>query len=66
MINQINPPNPECKFCTKRNKEQTGIISDIHELYGEHFNIKETFILPEELRGIDQLRALGKQLFVEL
>lgn len=66
MINQINPPNPDCKFCTKRNNEQSTVISDIHELYGENFNIKETFILSEELRGVDKLRILGKQLFVDL
>lgn len=66
MINQINPPNPDCSFCSKRNKEQTGIISEINELYGDDFIIKNLFILEQELRGVDQLRELGQQIFAKL
>ncbi|MHA2366511.1 MAG: ArsA family ATPase [Candidatus Hodarchaeales archaeon] len=63
LINQINPENPECSFCTKRHFEQSKIISEIFDLYSEEFTIQEIFLMADELRGVDKLRKLGESLF---
>ena len=57
IINQINPKNEGCIFCTKRHEQQTKLIADFKELY-EDFQIKELEMFSTELRGINALKEI--------
>lgn len=63
IINQINPANPTCPFCSARHAQHLEMIQDIHDLYGEEFALKEVEMQTVELRGVEKLRALAKQLW---
>ncbi|MGQ4911436.1 MAG: ArsA family ATPase [Candidatus Thorarchaeota archaeon] len=58
VINQLVPPNPDCKFCTKRYEMQRANLKDIRELYSD-MNITEVPLFDGEIRGIAELERLG-------
>jgi arsenite-transporting ATPase len=59
VINQLVPPNPDCKFCTKRYEMQRNNLQDIRELY-EDMDITEVPLFDGEIRGIEGLEKLGE------
>ena len=62
IINQINPRNETCPYCMKRNEQQWELIKDFKELYGD-FEIKTVEMFNTELRGVEMLDKLGKDIF---
>lgn len=62
IINQINPRNENCAYCMKRNEQQWELIKDFKELY-EDFQIKTVEMFNTELRGVEMLEKLGKDIF---
>ncbi|MHA1268607.1 MAG: ArsA family ATPase [Candidatus Helarchaeota archaeon] len=63
IINMIIPPNQDCEFCNSRRIMQQKNLKEIRSIYDE-FNIIELMLQPNEIRGVDSLRNLGK-LFIE-
>ncbi|MHA1751257.1 MAG: ArsA family ATPase [Candidatus Helarchaeota archaeon] len=59
IINMILPPNPDCKFCSSRRIMQQKNLVEIRNLYDD-FNLIELLLQPNEIRGLDSLRDLGK------
>ena len=57
IINQINPENDACQFCTQRNKQQSKLIVEFKDLH-EDYEIKELEMFSYELRGLDILKQL--------
>ena len=58
VINQLVPPNPDCKFCSKRYEMQRTNLQDIRELY-EDMDITEVPLFDGEIRGVEGLGKLG-------
>ena len=63
IINQINPKNTECKYCTLRNEQQTQLIADFEDLH-EDFKIKKLEMLSSELRDMDKLNQVKKRQYL--
>ncbi|MHA1972223.1 MAG: ArsA family ATPase [Candidatus Hodarchaeales archaeon] len=61
-INQLQPENPDCSYCTARFISQKKNIDKIHELYSE-YEIKEIPLFEYEVRGVESLRKLSKLLY---
>ncbi|MFX1481680.1 MAG: ArsA family ATPase [Promethearchaeota archaeon] len=59
IVNQLVPPNPACKFCSKRHEMQQDNLKDIRELYSD-MDLTEVPLFDEEIRGIDGLKKLGQ------
>ena len=59
IINMIIPPNQDCEFCNSRRMMQQKNLLEIKNIY-EDFNLKELLLYPNEIRGLDALRELGK------
>jgi arsenite-transporting ATPase len=64
IVNQLIPPNPDCRFCSARREMQQENLKDIRDIYGD-MDIAEVPLFPGEIRGIDVLRRLGKILVDE-
>ena len=58
IINQLVPPNPTCKFCTKRHEMQQSNLADIRELYSD-MDLTEVPLFDGEIRGVEGLTRLG-------
>ncbi|MFW9868283.1 MAG: ArsA family ATPase [Candidatus Thorarchaeota archaeon] len=64
IVNQLVPPNPSCKFCSKRHEMQEANMVDIRELYSD-LDLTEVPQFEGEIRGIEGLTKLGKILIGE-
>ncbi len=64
IVNQLVPENPSCPFCTSRRRMQQANLKDIRDLYHD-LHITEVPLFDHEIRGIDELRRLGKILVGE-
>ena len=60
VINQVNPPNPTCEYCTIRNKQQMSVIEEIKELYSDEYKIHIIEMQKQEIQGIEQLQEFAK------
>jgi arsenite-transporting ATPase len=58
VVNQLIPPNPSCKFCTKRHEMQQTNLKDIRDLFSD-IDITEVPLFDGEIRGIEELTRLG-------
>ncbi|MGY5872711.1 MAG: ArsA family ATPase [Candidatus Thorarchaeota archaeon] len=65
VVNQLVPPNPSCKFCSKRYEMQQNNLKDIADLYSD-MDLIEVPLFDGEIRGIEELTRLGKILTDEL
>ncbi len=65
VVNQLVPPNPTCKFCSKRYEMQQNNLKDIGELYSDK-DLTEVPLFDREIRGTEELTRLGKILTGEL
>lgn len=65
VVNQLVPPNPSCKFCSKRFEMQQNNLKDIGELYSD-LDLIPVPLFDGEIRGIKELTRLGKILTGEL
>ncbi|MFX0184109.1 MAG: ArsA family ATPase [Candidatus Hodarchaeota archaeon] len=63
-INQIQPENPSCTYCSARYESQEQTLNRIKELYSE-FDLIEIPMFEYELRGSKRLRELGHILYRE-
>jgi arsenite-transporting ATPase len=59
IVNQLVPPNPDCKFCSKRHEMQQTNMKDIRELYSD-MDLTEVPQFDGEIRGLEGLTELGK------
>ena len=66
IINQVNPPNDNCKFCSIRNKQQNKIITQLQTMYEQELVLKIIDMSTYEIRGISELRSLGQRVFTDL
>ncbi|MBD3157746.1 MAG: AAA family ATPase [Candidatus Lokiarchaeota archaeon] len=64
IVNQIVPPNPDCTFCNHRRQMQQRNLADIRDLFHD-MDITELRLFQEEIRGIEDLRKIGKILASE-
>lgn len=64
IVNQLVPPNPDCKFCSKRYEMQQTNMKDIRELYSD-MDLTEVPQFDGEIRGLEGLTRLGKILIGE-
>jgi arsenite-transporting ATPase len=64
IVNQIVPPNPDCTFCNHRRQMQQRNLADIRDLFHD-MSITELRLFQEEIRGIEDLRKIGKILASE-
>ena len=58
IVNQVLPPNPDCKFCSVRSKGQHDNLEYIHNIFGD-LNVVEVEFFDHEVRGIDALLEMG-------
>ena len=61
IVNNIFPKS-KCDFCAKRWEMQSKYIKTIKDNFSE-FDITEIELQPQEIRGLDALKKLGKSLF---
>lgn len=64
FINQIQPRNPDCSYCSTRYASQNENLQKIQDLYSE-FDLLEIPMFEYEIRGIKRLRKLSQMLFQE-
>ncbi len=62
LINQVQPENINCNYCSSRYKNQQKDLEKIRELYTE-FELTEIPTFEWEIRGIERLRELGLILY---
>ncbi|MFW9778802.1 MAG: ArsA family ATPase [Candidatus Heimdallarchaeota archaeon] len=61
-INQVQPENPHCAYCTARFANQNETLAKIHELYNE-YEVSEIKMYEHEIRGVENLRTLAALLY---
>ena len=64
IVNQLIPANTDCPFCAKRFEIQEKTMLTLKQFFGE-FSLVEVQMVPQEIRGIEQLQLLAKVLFNE-
>lgn len=62
VINQLIPKNPNCKFCMEKRKIQQERVKTINQKF-KKFNIMELPMFRTEVRGLDMLENVGKELY---
>lgn len=62
IVNQLMPENKKCKFCAKRFDIQEKTMLTLKQYFGK-YNFVEVPMVPQEIRGIEQLEMLAKILF---
>lgn len=62
IINQLIPLSKNCPFCAKRFEIQEKTMLTLKQYFGE-FIITEVPMVPQEIRGIEQLQMLANILF---
>ncbi|MFX0122245.1 MAG: ArsA family ATPase [Candidatus Hodarchaeota archaeon] len=64
FINQVQPENPECAYCSARYASQQENLLKIKDLYSE-FDLLEIPMFEYEIRGTERLRELSHLLYQE-
>ena len=64
IINQLMPPSKDCPFCAKRFEIQEKTMLTLKQYFGDFIHT-EVPMVPQEIRGIEQLKILGDVLFKE-
>ncbi len=64
FINQVQPENPDCTYCSARYASQQENVLKIKDLYSE-FDLLEIQMFEYEIRGIERLRELSRVLYQE-
>jgi len=62
LINQVQPENSNCNYCSNRYANQQKDLEKIKDLYAE-FELTEIPAFEWEIRGIERLRELGSLLY---
>ena len=62
IVNQLMPENNKCQFCAKRFDIQEKTMLTLKQYFGK-YNFVEVPMVPQEIRGIEQLEMLAKILF---
>ncbi|MGC9779099.1 MAG: ArsA family ATPase [Candidatus Heimdallarchaeota archaeon] len=62
IINQLIPPSKDCKFCAKRFEIQEKTMMTLKQYFGK-YDLIEIPMVPQEIRGIEQLKLLAEKLF---
>jgi len=62
FINQVQPENPNCVYCSTRFESQKGNLERIHQLYSE-YDLIEIPMFMHEIRGVLRLRELSELLY---
>ncbi|HUT82059.1 MAG TPA: ArsA family ATPase [Candidatus Bathyarchaeia archaeon] len=62
IVNQLIPPSKDCPFCSKRYDIQEKTMMTLKQYFGE-YNFTEVPMVPQEIRGIEQLQILANILF---
>ncbi|NHJ83828.1 MAG: ArsA family ATPase [Asgard group archaeon] len=62
IINQLIPPSKDCPFCAKRFDIQEKTMMTLRQ-YFDKYEFVEVPMVPQEIRGVEQLEILGKILF---
>jgi len=62
IINQLIPPSKDCPFCAQRFKVQEKIMMTLKQYFGK-YDLVEIPMVPQEIRGIEQLTLLAEKLF---
>ena len=62
FVNQVQPENPSCSYCSARYNSHKVNLEKIRELYSD-FALKEVPLFEFEVRGIDRLRNLANHLY---
>ncbi|MHA1557162.1 MAG: ArsA-related P-loop ATPase, partial [Candidatus Heimdallarchaeota archaeon] len=62
IVNQLIPPSKDCPFCAKRFEVQEKTMLTLKQYFGE-FIQTEIPMVPQEIRGIEQLTLLAEILF---
>jgi arsenite-transporting ATPase len=62
LINQVQPENSNCNYCSNRYANQQKDLEKIRDLYTE-FELTEIPAFEWEIRGIERLRELGSLLY---
>ncbi|MFH1926790.1 MAG: ArsA family ATPase [Chloroflexota bacterium] len=61
LINFVTPPT-DCPFCAAKRREEQRYIGQVVDDYPEH-RVAQAFMLPDEIRGLDDLVEFGKSLY---
>ncbi|MEN4006464.1 MAG: TRC40/GET3/ArsA family transport-energizing ATPase [Methanobacteriaceae archaeon] len=64
IVNQIQPEEADCEFCTARRKIQEERLKTIHEKFGNQL-IAQIPLQAEEVKGMDKLKKIGEVLYKE-
>ncbi|NHJ49858.1 MAG: AAA family ATPase [Asgard group archaeon] len=62
IINQLIPPSKNCPFCAKRFEVQEKTMLTLKQYFGK-YDLIEVPMVPQEIRGIEQLTLLAEKLF---
>ena len=62
IINQLIPPSKDCPFCAKRYEIQEKTMLTLKQYFGDFIHT-EVPMVPQEIRGIEQLKILADVLF---
>ncbi len=62
IVNQLIPPSKDCPFCAQRFKVQEKIMMTLKQYFGK-YDLVEIPMVPQEIRGIEQLTLLAEKLF---
>lgn len=62
IVNQLIPPSKDCPFCAQRFTVQEKTMMTLKQYFGQ-YNFTEVPMVPQEIRGIEQLEMLAKVLF---
>jgi len=62
IVNQLIPPSDHCPFCQKRYEIQEKTMLTLKQYFGK-YNLTEVPMVPQEIRGVEQLTLLAKILF---
>jgi len=62
IVNQLIPPSKDCPFCAQRYKVQEKTMMTLKQYFGK-YDLVEIPMVPQEIRGIEQLILLAEKLF---
>ncbi|NHK30519.1 MAG: ArsA family ATPase [Asgard group archaeon] len=62
IINQLIPPSKDCPFCAQRFEVQEKTMLTLKQYFNK-YDLIEIPMIPQEIRGIEQLKLLAKKLF---
>lgn len=64
IVNQLIPPSKDCPFCAQRYEVQEKTMLTLKQYFGKYIST-EVPMVPQEIRGVEQLKILSEVLFKE-